>query len=54
MKLEKKEIKLDTKLTDKFLDLKVVSGNAVLEHLDEQIRLREMPIEAKIKKSLRQ
>lgn len=54
MMREKKEIKLDTKLSDKFLDLKVVSNNAVLEHLDEQIKMRELPIEAKIKKSLRQ
>ena len=49
---EKKEIKLDTLLSDKFLDLKVVSSNVVLEHLDEQIRLREMPIEQKVKKTL--
>ncbi len=54
MKLVKKEMKLDTKLADKFLDLKVVSGNAVLEHLDEQMKLRELPIEAKAKKLLRQ
>ncbi len=40
-----KKLKPDLKLADKFLDLKTVDTNIVLDHLDEQIKLREMPIE---------
>lgn len=40
-----KKIKPDLKLADKFLDLKTIDADIILNHLDEQIKLREMPIE---------
>ncbi len=40
-----KKLKPDLKLADKFLDLKTVDTGIILDHLDEQIKLREMPIE---------
>ena len=49
--MQKRKIKFETKLTEKFLDLK--STNVIIEHLEEQIELREMPIEEHIKKLLR-
>ena len=45
-----KKLKLELKLADKFLDLKTVGTNVILDHLDEQIRLREMPIEKRLKR----
>lgn len=40
-----KNIKPDLKFADKFLDLKTVDSNIILSHLDEQIKLREIPVE---------
>ncbi len=40
-----KKLRPELKLADKFLDLKTLDTNIILDHLDEQIRLREMPIE---------
>ncbi|MEM3154085.1 MAG: hypothetical protein QW165_00775 [Candidatus Woesearchaeota archaeon] len=45
----KRNIKPDLKLADKFLDLKAVDTNIILDHLDEQIKLRELPIEQRKK-----
>lgn len=39
------KLKLQFKLADKFLDLKTVDTNMVIAHLEEQIKLRETPIE---------
>jgi hypothetical protein len=40
-----KRIKPELKIADKLLDLKTLDTNIILNHLDEQIKLREMPIE---------
>lgn len=45
-----KKIKPEMKIADKMLDLKTMDTNIILNHLDEQIKLREAPIEKKIKK----
>ena len=44
-------LKPDLKLADKFLDLK--SENVILTHIDEQIKLREMSIEKRLKERLK-
>ena len=43
-----KKIKPEFKL-GKILDLKTVDSNIILDHLDEQIKLREMPVEKRLK-----
>lgn len=53
MKLEKSKLKPEYKLADKFLDLKTADTNIIIEHLQEQIELREMPIEKQAKRLLR-
>lgn len=42
-------LKPELKIADKFLDLKTLDTNIILDHLDEQIKLREMPIEQRKK-----
>ncbi len=39
--MNKKQLKPDLKLADKFLDLKTLDTNIILNHLDEQIKLRD-------------
>jgi hypothetical protein len=41
------------KLAPEQIDLRTIDTNVILDHLDEQIRLREMPLEAHIKKLLK-
>jgi hypothetical protein len=40
-----KKLKPELKIADRMLDLKTMDANIILNHLDEQIKLREMPIE---------
>ena len=47
-----KRLKPDLKIADKFLDLKTLDTNIILNHLDEQIQMRELPIEKKLKRDL--
>ncbi len=47
-------LKPELKIADKMFDLKTMDANIVLNHLDEQIKLREAPIEGKIKTLLSQ
>jgi len=42
------KIKPEFKL-GKIVDLKLLDSNVVLDHLDEQIKLREMPVEKRLK-----
>ncbi len=49
IKSELKQLKPDLKLADKFLDLKTLDTNVLLDHLDEQIKVREMPVEKRLK-----
>ena len=48
----KKMLKPQLKIADKFLDLKTLDTNIILNHLDEQIKMRELPIEKKLKRDL--
>jgi len=40
-----KKLKFEFKLAEDFLDLKTVKTSIIIEHLEEKIKLREMPIE---------
>ncbi len=44
------KIKPELKIADKFLDLKTLDTNIILNHLDEQIQLRELPVEKRLKR----
>ncbi len=44
-----KQLKPDFKLADKFLDLKTLDTNITLDHLDEQMKVREMSVEKRLK-----
>lgn len=46
-----KKLKPELKIADKFLDLKTVDADIILSHLDEQIKLREMPIDKRKRQS---
>ncbi len=50
--MKKSKLQPDLKFADKFLDLKTVDANLILNHLDEQIELREMPVEKRLKREL--
>jgi len=48
-----KQIKPTFALADEYLDLKTLDTNIIVDFLDEQIKLREMPLQAHIKKQLK-
>ncbi len=43
------DIKPKLKIADKFLDMKTLDTNMILNHLDEQIKLRETPVDKRKK-----
>jgi|GEM_PF-2519295 len=53
MKLPESKIKPLIKLSSGQADLKTISPTMVLDYLDEQMKLRELPLEAHIKKALK-
>ncbi|MBW3002172.1 hypothetical protein KY338_03375 [Candidatus Woesearchaeota archaeon] len=55
MRVKKEELKVKpkTQLSEKFLDLRTMDNNVIIQGLEENIRLREMPIEKHIKKNLK-
>ena len=55
MKVKKEELKVKptTKLSEEFLDLRAAKSNVIIEQLEENIKLRELPIEKHIKKNLK-
>lgn len=56
MKIQREipKIKLDLKITEEFLSLKIHDKNPVIQKLEENMKLREMKIEKHIEKELRQ
>ncbi|MBI4016961.1 MAG: hypothetical protein HY363_04695 [Candidatus Aenigmarchaeota archaeon] len=48
--LKESRIKHDFKLAEEILDLRLMKTNVVLEQLEENIRLREMPVEKQFSK----
>lgn len=53
MKQPKLRAKPELKIADNFLDLRTQETNVIVQHLEEQIKLRELPLEKQIQKSLR-
>lgn len=53
MKQTKLRAKPELKIADHFLNLRTQETNVIVQHLEEQIRLRELPLEKQIQKSLR-
>ena len=53
MKPTKPSIKPELKIADNCLNLLTQETNVIVQHLEEQIRLRELPLEKQIQKSLR-
>jgi hypothetical protein len=49
-----RKIKQEFKLAGEFLDLRRLDTNCIVEHLEEQIRLRETSVEKKLSKLLKQ
>ena len=54
IKREEPKIKPEMKLDKDFLDLRTLDTNIIIKHLEETIKLREMPIEKRLKKKLLQ
>jgi hypothetical protein len=52
MELKKSKLKPELKVACPAADLKTVDKNIIIEKLEENIRLREMPIEKQAKKGL--
>ncbi|MBW3004528.1 hypothetical protein KY310_01740 [Candidatus Woesearchaeota archaeon] len=53
VKKEEMKVKPKTQLSEEFLDLRTMENNVIIQELEENIKLREMPIEKHIKKNLR-
>ncbi len=49
---EKQKIKPFLQLSDDVLDLRTLDTNIIVAHLEEQIKLREMPVDQQAKKKL--
>lgn len=48
----KQKMQAQFKLAEEFLDLKTVNTNIIIEQLEHNIKMREMPFEAQLKKRL--
>ena len=53
LKLPESKIRPSFKLSEDQVDLRTLDKNIVLDFLDEQMKMREQPIEAHLKKALR-
>ena len=52
--IEKQKMKIEPKfkLAEEFIDLKTLNTNIIMEHLEESIKARELPLERQIKKQI--
>ena len=53
LKLPESKLRPAFKLSQDQIDLRTLDKNVVMDFLDEQMKLREQPIEAHLKKALR-
>jgi len=51
--VEKSKLKPKYQLADEYLDLRTLDTNVIVEHLEEQIRLRETAVDRKLSKLLK-
>ncbi len=54
IKPDKSRLKINTKLGDEFLAIKDMNSSLIIGMLEDNIKIREMPIEKRIKKSSNQ
>ena len=54
IKKESPKVKPEMKLSEEFLDLRTTEKNLILQKLDENIKLRELPVDKRFKKQLEQ
>jgi len=52
MEKPKSKLQPQFKLADEFLDLRTMNTNMVIEQLEQNIKLREMPLEQQLKRKL--
>jgi hypothetical protein len=54
MRLNKPKIKPELKIADNFLDLRAQETNVIVRQLEEQMQLRELPLEKHVLRSRKQ
>lgn len=52
IKREESKIKPQLKISEDFLNLKTLSSSVIAQHLEESIKLRELPVEKRLKREL--
>lgn len=52
-KQKEQKIKPTFKLADDFLDLRYTNTNAIVDYLEKQIKLREMPVDVQMRQKSR-
>ncbi len=52
IKREEPKVKPQLKMSEEFLNLKTLSSSVIVQHLEESIKLRELPVEKKLKREL--
>lgn len=52
IKREEPKVKPQLKLSEEFLDLKTMETNLIVQHLEESMKLRELPVEKRFKREL--
>jgi len=45
-----RKIKQEFKIAGEFMDLRQLDTNVIVDYLEEQMKLREMPVEKRLKK----
>lgn len=53
IKKQEQKVKPELKIADEFLDLRTIDTSVIVEHLEEQIKLREMGIEKQFGRKLK-
>lgn len=54
VKTGKSTLKPETKLSSEFLSLRELDSNYIISSLEENMKLREMPVEKRLKRNLNQ
>jgi len=52
IKREEPKVKPLLKMSEEFLGLKTLSSSVIVQHLEESMKFRELPVEKKLKREL--
>ena len=52
IKREEPKVKPQLKMSEEFLGLKTLSSSVIVQHLEESMKFRELPVEKKLKREL--